>query len=86
MVLVTLTSLSSCVKIRSSVFPNLCIGPYTCCSNPKAIIESLKIVFSALVVSSVLILRSPSINRLSRLFIFSVRRSVISSMKVAFVV
>ena len=86
MVLVTLSSLSGCVKIRSSVFANLCVGPHTCCSNPKAITVSLKIVFSALVLSSVLIFRSPSIIRLSRLVIFSVMRSVIFSMKVAFVV
>ena len=66
----------------SSVFPNLCIGPCTCCSNPKAIIVSLKMVFSALVVSSVLILRSPSIIRLLRLVIFLFKRSVILLMKV----
>ena len=82
----TLTSLSRCAKIRLSMFPNLCIGPCTCCLSPKAIIVSLKMVFSTLMTSSVLILKSPSIIRLSRLVIFSVRRSVILSMKIAFVV
>ena len=81
MVLVAFTSLSSCVKMRSSLFPNLCVGPCTCCTSPKAAIVSLKMLFSALVVSSLLILRSSSIIRLSRLVIFSVKRSVISLMK-----
>ena len=65
LVLVNLTSLCSYVRMRSSVFPNLCVGPFTCCSNPKATIVSLNMLLSALVVFSVLILKSPSIIRLS---------------------
>ena len=62
-VLATLTSPCSWVRMRSSVFSNLCICHCTCCSNPKATIVSLNMLFFALVVSAVWILKSPSIIR-----------------------
>ena len=78
--LVTLTSLCSCVKMRSSLFPSLCLGMCTCCSSLRAAIVSLNIVVSALMDSLVLMLKSCSIMTLSSLVILSVRRLVISSM------
>ena len=80
--LVTLTSLCSCVKMRSSVFPSLCVGLCTCYSSLRAGIVSLNVVLSALVDSLMLMLKSPSIMMLSRLVILSVRRLVILSVNV----
>ena len=80
--LVTLTSLCSCVKMRTNVFPGLCAGLCTCYSSLRAGIVSLNVVLSALVDRLMLMLKSPSIMMLSRLVIVSVRRLVILSVNV----
>ena len=84
--LVTLTSSCSCVKMRSRVFPSLCVGLCMCCSSLRAAIVLLNMVSSALVVSIVLMLKSPSMVMLLRLDILSIRRLVISSTNVEAVI
>ena len=83
---ITLTSPCSCVKMKPSVFPSLCVWLCMCCSSLRAATVLLNMVSSALVVSVVLMLKSPSMIMLLRLGILSVRRLVISSTKVEVVI
>ena len=71
--LVTLPSSCSCAKMRSSVFPSLCVGLCMCCSSLRVAIVLLNMVSSAAVVSIVLILKSPSMIMFLRLGFLSVR-------------
>ena len=84
-VLVMLKPLLSYVKIRSKVFPLTCVGPEMCCSRPSALIVSLKMIASALVRSSMWILKSSSMILFWYLGSLLTSSSVMSSMNIPFV-
>ena len=85
-VLVTLKLLLSCVKIRSKVFSLTCVGPELCCSRLSSLIISLKMTASALVWSSMWMLKSPSKILSWYWGSLLVSSSVMSSMNIPFVV